>query len=334
MLTHRLALATAIATWTLLLVGAIVHGSDASATCADWAVCLGQIRPLLDGSAPHRLSPRLLLGEAGPLTAGFLTLTIFAIALCGSALHTGRRAHRAVPALAVCALLWAMGQALLGGLTLLMPQAALFSWAHQCVSLIFFCTLLILASLTRHTVTGRTRYSRDEVPRTSYALLLFTTALCIVQIALGTGVRHIGGGLACLDIPLCRGSLLPFADGSGIHPQLTLHAFHRLCGLLFAACLFFAAPRLRSHLRRESDALRRTLLFALPLLTLAQIGLGLLSVWSYLGLFYVTAHRGISALILGGLLLLCFKLRPAHVDSGGLVHIGGASIGIEEGGTV
>jgi heme A synthase len=108
-----------------------------------------------------------------------------------------------------------------------------------------------------------------------------------------------------VDIPLCRGSLLPLSE----HPTVILHAVHRLHGLFFAAVLFYTLPRLRLRLRRQTDATRRALLVALPLGVLLQIGLGLLSVWSYLGLFYVTAHLGVGALLFAGLLVLCFRLR-------------------------
>jgi heme A synthase len=90
---------------------------------------------------------------------------------------------------------------------------------------------------------------------------------------------------------------------------------HRLHGLLFAVVLFIALPRLRRRLRRQTDATRQVLLVALPIGVLLQIALGLLSVWYYLALFYVTAHLGLGALLLAGLVVLCLRLRGERVAS-------------------
>lgn len=318
MWTHRFATATAVLTWFLLLVGGIVHGTGSSLACPDWPLCFGQFFPTMEGNVLVEHGHRLFASAVG----------LFTVATCAAGLRDGRRVHRAVPALAVFALCLVLFQGVLGGLTVIYRLPTLISWAHLCTSMLFFATVITIASLTRHVVTGQTQFRRDEVPRSSYGLLLLTTALAYIQIALGGLVRHTGGGLACLDIPLCRGSLLPLGE----HPTVIIHAVHRLNGLAFALCLFITAPRLRNQLRRETDAARRVLLIVLPLLTLLQIGLGILSVWSYLGLFYVTAHLGVGALILGGLVLLCLRLRPAPAsrqsEAGVLVNAGGPGGGL------
>jgi heme A synthase len=313
MWTHRFALLTAALTWLLLLVGGIVHGTGSSLACPDWPLCFGQFFPTMEGNVLVEHGHRLFASAVGLCT----------IALCISALRDGKRAHARVPALAIFALLLVIFQGVLGGLTVIYRLPTLISWAHLCTSMLFFATVITVAVLTRHVASGGLRFHRDDVPRGVYALLLVTTVLCYVQLALGGLVRHTGGGLACLDIPLCRGSLLPLGE----HPTVIIHAVHRLNGLLFALSLFITAPRLRHFLRRETDAPRRALLLALPLLMLVQIGLGILSVWSYLGLFYVTAHLGVGALLWGGLVVLCLSLRSVRsevtADGGALVHASG-----------
>lgn len=315
MWTHRFAIATAVLTWLLLLVGGIVHGTGSSLACPDWPLCFGQFFPTMEGNVLVEHGHRLFASAVG----------LFTIALCVAGLRDGKRAHRAVPTLSIFALALVIFQGVLGGLTVIYRLPTLISWAHLCTSMLFFATVITIAGLTRHVVNGQTRFHRDDVPPGVYALLGLTTVLCYVQLALGGLVRHTGGGLACLDIPLCRGSLLPLGE----HPTVIIHAVHRLNGLLFALVLFITAPRLRRFLRRETDAARRGLLLALPLLMLVQIGLGILSVWSYLGLFYVTAHLGVGALLWGGLVLLCLSLRgsrgSAESDGGALVPASGQS---------
>jgi len=309
MWTHRFSLATAVATWFLLLVGGIVHGTGASLACPDWPLCFGQFFPRMEGNILVEHGHRLFASSVGILT----------VALFVCSLREGRRAHRAVPGLAGLALFLVIVQGVLGGLTVIYRLPTLISWAHLCTSMLFFSTVVAIACLTRHAVTAPgSVFQRDEVPARSYGLLLLTTGLCYVQIALGGLVRHTGGGLACLDIPLCHGSVLPLSD----HPTVILHAVHRLHGLVFAVVLFFAMPQLRLRLRRQTDGVRRALSVALPLGVLLQIALGLLSVWNYLALFYVTAHLGLGALLLAGLVVLCFRLRAQAATTaagGGLV---------------
>lgn len=296
MWTHRLAIATAVATWLLLLVGGIVHGTGSSLACPDWPLCFGQFFPRMEGNILVEHGHRLFASSVG-----FLTLTLFMLAL-----REGRHAHRAVPALAGLALFLVIVQGILGGLTVIYRLPTLISWAHLCTSMLFFSTVISIACLTGNGGAAKpaeTVFRRDEVTRGSYSLLLVCTALCYVQIALGGLVRHTGGGLACLDLPLCHGSLLPLEE----HPTVILHAVHRLNGVLLAVALFFTLPRLR----HEADGFRRALLVALPLGVLLQITLGLLSVFYYLGLFYVTAHLGLGALLLAGLVVLCLEFRGA-----------------------
>lgn len=313
MWTHRFALTTAALTWLLLLIGGIVHGTGSSLACPDWPLCFGQFFPTMEGNVLVEHGHRLFASAVG----------LFTIGVCVTGLRDGKRAHRAVPILSVLALALVIFQGVLGGLTVIYRLPTLISWAHLCTSMLFFATVITIAVLTRPIAQGQTHFHRDDVPRGVYALLMLTTVLCYLQLALGGLVRHTGGGLACLDIPLCRGSLLPIGE----HPTVIIHAVHRLNGLLFALFLFITAPRLRHYLRRETDAPRRVLLLALPLLMLLQIGLGILSVWSYLSLFYVTAHLGVGALLWGGLVILCLSLRPsrgvATAEGGALVHASG-----------
>lgn len=238
------------------------------------------------------------------MSVGLLTTT-----LCLVAILEGRRVHPAVPRLAALALLLVVGRRLLGALATLELSPALLGWAQQCLSVVFLAPVLAVACLTRHAARPDSPARRDAVPGLNYLMLLLATGLCFAQVALGALVRHLDAGLACSDLPLCDGSVLPLGESGAT----VLHAAHRLCGLLFAGAMFVALPQLRPHLRRQTDLTRRLLLLLLPLGVLAQLALGMLSVWSYLGLFFVTLHRGLGALLLCGLLVLCFRLRAASL---------------------
>jgi cytochrome c oxidase assembly protein subunit 15 len=274
MWTYRLSLATAVAAWILLLAGRGMPGGSG----------------LLDETGY-----RLAEGGVWVLTAG----------LCVVSLVEGRRLHPAVPPLGALALLLLTGQGRLHSLIATADSPVLLSWAHLCLSMLFLPPVVGIACLSRHVVQQDSPARRDAVPRPSYYLLVLATVLCFVQIAVGGLVRFAGAGLACSDLPLCHGSVLPLGDA----PPVILQAVHRLHGLVFAVVTFFALPRLRPHLRRRSDATRRALVVLLPLVVLLQLAVGLLGVWSDLAPLFVTLHLGLGALLLAGLLVLCFRLR-------------------------
>lgn len=284
MWTHRLAVATATLTVGLLLVGGLVHGTGSSLACPDWPLCFGQYFPKMEGGVLVEHGHRLFAGSVA-----LLTLT-----LCVVGFLEQKRAliHR----LGLAAVGLVLFQALLGGLTVIYKLPTLISWAHLCTSMLFLSIVVIESRLTRPGAL------RTETPWPRYLLVLGTALLCYVQIALGGLVRHTGGGLACQDLILCKGTLLPL-DG---HPTAFIHALHRINAVLVAGLVVTCAV----VLRRESAFVRR-LALGLVGLVVVQIALGLLSVASYLGLFYVTAHLGVAALVLSGLVTLCVELRPS-----------------------
>ena len=49
----RLAVATACATWILLLVGCLVHGTGSSLACPDWPLCHGTAFPKMENGVQY-----------------------------------------------------------------------------------------------------------------------------------------------------------------------------------------------------------------------------------------------------------------------------------------
>jgi heme A synthase len=81
---------------------------------------------------------------------------------------------------------------------------------------------------------------------------------------------------------------------------------HRLGGVLVGLMVFASSWRVASL--RPGPGLR-FLTVAAPLLVLIQIGLGLWSIYSALGLFPVTAHLGVGALLLVVIFLMSLNVR-------------------------
>jgi heme A synthase len=123
---------------------------------------------------------------------------------------------------------------------------------------------------------------------------LVGAAAVYAQMLVGALMRHLGAGLACVELPLCQGQLFP----AGVHPNVLLHMTHRLLGLVVFAVVAAVAVLVLRDARRTAV---RALAALLPLLALGQIALGVWSITSFLDVVPVTAHLGLAALLLGDL---------------------------------
>jgi len=284
---HRFTVFTASLTFVLLLMGGLVHNTRSSLACPDWPLCYGQVLPKMEGRVAVEHSHRLVASTVGLLT----------IALLVWLWSTGDRALRR---LGVFALALVCGQGLLGGLTVIYRLPTWVSTAHLAVSQLFFCTLLYIAFRTRRGTVA------PLAPR-ARSLTAWAAGLVYVQMLMGALMRHLGAGLACLDLPLCRGSLFP-ADAV---PALQLHMLHRLFALVVlgvvvaASVVTFRAARGRPSVR--------ALAIAAPILVCVQIALGLLSISTFLDVVPVTAHLGVAAALLADLVLLHLIARGRAV---------------------
>src|SRR3954454_5266341 len=74
MFPHGLAVATAAATFLLILLGGIVHGTGSSLACPDWPTCYGSLMPEMKGGVAVEHSHRLAAGAVSLLTIGLAAL--------------------------------------------------------------------------------------------------------------------------------------------------------------------------------------------------------------------------------------------------------------------
>ncbi|MDB4980634.1 MAG: cyoE, partial [Myxococcales bacterium] len=218
MLVHWFAIATAVATYLLILIGGLVHGTGSSLACPDWPTCYGTFMPKMEGGVLVEHSHRI-----AALTVVILTLAL--AALLTRASSPEQRRLRPFGWLAV-ALVFA--QAALGAITVLWRLPTPVSTAHTATSLLFFMTVLYIAARSRPA-------SAVETPRASLSGAAVTLAIVSAvsvyfQMVLGGLVRHSGAALACTDVPLCRGALWPVA-----HPTVLIQALHRLNALVAGA---------------------------------------------------------------------------------------------------
>src|SRR5579862_7192697 len=100
---HRFAIFTAAATYVLLIVGALVHGTGSSLACPDWPLCYGTLMPKMVNGVQYEHTHRLVAGTVAILTFVLSTLL----------LRDPR--YVALRRLAIAAPIMVVAQAVLGG---------------------------------------------------------------------------------------------------------------------------------------------------------------------------------------------------------------------------
>src|SRR5436190_10942288 len=133
---HRYTLLVTVATFFLLIAGALVTSNDAGLATSDWPLSNGQVFPKMVGNLFWEHGHRMVA-----TTVGLLTIVLMIYIL--------RREQRLwVRKLGIVALLAVIAQGLLGGLTVKWMLPLAVSSAHATLAQLFFCTTVSLAVFT------------------------------------------------------------------------------------------------------------------------------------------------------------------------------------------
>lgn len=287
---YRFSSFVAALTFVLLLMGGVVHNTRSSLACPDWPLCYGQLMPKMVGNVLIEHSHRLVATSVGICTIVLLALL---------ALKSRRSHDRSLTRLGIWALFLVCLQGILGGITVIYHLPTWVSSSHLATSMVFFLTLIYIAFRTRPIVTK----PRLPLAKSAQMAALVGTLTVYVQMILGAVMRHAGAGLACVELPLCRGTLFPSAGNA----YLVLHMLHRMLGLVVLATVVVVS----TMVFRSAHGLRHMRLLAAlaPVLVLCQLVLGWLSISSFLDVIPVTAHLGVAALLLADLFSLYLLSR-------------------------
>jgi heme A synthase len=282
---HRVTLATLAATFLLLLVGGLVNPTGSSLACPDWPLCFGSLFPAMRNGVQYEHTHRIVAAAVGVLTFVLMVLAL-------------RAEDRRVRWLGVLAVVLVSLQGFLGGVTVLWHLPLLVSTGHLALSMAFFVFLIWLAFRTR---PGRE--AAPVAPPLRRGLVGVAAAAVYAEVLLGAFVRHTGSGQACgNDMVLCGGALWPEWGPA------QLQMLHRLFAIAAGAVIIVAhVPAMRAA---ERGGRPLALLFArlAPILLVAQIGLGMWSVHTFIDPPIITAHLGVAALLLGDMAALYFAL--------------------------
>jgi heme A synthase len=309
---QRFAIATALATFCLLIAGGLVSTTESGLACPDWPLCEGQYFPRMIDGKQFEHTHRLVAGAVAVMT---FTLCV--------ALWIKRRRDRTLVALGTVAAGLVVVQALLGALTVKLALPAWVSSTHQATAMAFFCLIVTLAILARQRAPAAPRApeAADPARPALGRWIAWVWGLTYVQMVIGAVMRHTRGGLACgYDFPLCLGSWWP----SEAHLAIQAHLIHRWLGmlvglavLLLAFAVWRGAPRSRSL---------RVLAATAAAGVLCQLGLGIAVIYSSRDLAVMTLHSSLGAALLANLVALYWVANPSRwEDSEELLRSGNAS---------
>ena len=337
---RRLVYFSAVLTLIVLVVGAYVRLSDAGLGCPDWPGCYGQLTP---AHATQQIDAAVQAqgGDHGPVSipkawkemghrylAGVLGLCILAIAVVAWL----QRRYTSIRLPIVMLVLLGV-QATLGmwTVTLLLKPAIVTAHLLGGMSLLALLVWLSTEQWLAVQITTQTKIqtpspSPSPSPSTVHGvpgvrrLASVALGVVIVQIALGGWVSTNYAALACPDLPLCRGHVVPpmdFANAFHVLRELgqtaqgawlsvealtAIHWTHRM----FAVLVFFVVGGLAHRLARVANC--RGLARGLAVLLLAQIAIGLGNVVLSLPLWLAAAHNAGAALLLSILIVINCRL--------------------------
>jgi len=315
---NRLALAAAILTFVVIVLGAWVRLTDAGLGCPDWPGCYGELtwpkdeetiaaanarwaeRPVETGKAIREMVHRY-----AATGLGLMVLILAALA------WRRREDPRQPVVLPIVLLAVVIFQGMLGmwTVTLLLKPAIVL--AHLAGGMLTFSLLVWLFLKTRPARPEPNLLQR----RLTWPLTVGLVVL-IGQIMLGGWTSTNYAALACPDFPTCMGQWVPetnFSEGfrlwrgvgvdyeGGILDQdarVAIHLTHRVGALVVIAVFAWLLARLFSTPGMRGPA------GALTALLTTQITLGILNVVMSLPLWVAVAHNGVAALLLASMVYL------------------------------
>jgi heme A synthase len=182
-------------------------------------------------------------------------------------------------------------QALVGALTVRYRLPDLVSTTHLALAFLFLALATVLASSTGEV---HTQPMASQVRLRLRSLAMLGAGLVFAQSVLGALVRHTDAGMACPDVPLCLGQVIPPL----VNAPIALHFTHRVLALIVTAVVITIAVWARSAI---VPTFARKWLEAAALLAVAQVALGVASVTTVLSVAPVSLHTLVAATLLATL---------------------------------
>jgi len=235
----RLALATTVSTFALIVLGGVVRVSDSGLGCGPagsgfhgWPFCNGDVAPGVDLNAIIEYAHRVVA-----IAVGLMILALFVMAV------REKRLQRAVGA----ALVLVAAQGALGGATVEGNLEEGYVAAHLGLAMILLALLVYIVRGTRETAPepGGPRGLAIAASVAVFATIVAGGYMAGTQnygradYQLGDGAHHACGK----EFPTCNGEFLPFGEARLVDIHLTHRVFVYLASALVLALVVVALRR-------------------------------------------------------------------------------------------
>lgn len=292
---QRLCLATAVATYVMVVIGGTVRVTNSGLSCPDWPKCNGSYLPSANGHVLVEYGHRL-----------FATLVSVLVIACAVWAWRSLRRDRTVLIVATAAVLLLIVQIGLGGATVTQKLSAPIVTAHLGTAMLLFAATVLLAL----TSLQRTRpFVQAEAPGWRGGRLFRNAAFVgaagmYVLLLSGAYTASSGAGTACSTWPLCNGQVIPHGSR-----YVEIHFVHRLVVVAVALALAILVVGAHRWLR-SNPAIRRAVRDSLGLFVV-QIFLGALNVWTTLATPVRVLHLATGAALWAALVAIGWMGRQA-----------------------
>ena len=294
----RLAAATTISTFALILLGGVVRVSDSGLGCGPagsgfngWPFCNGDVVPGVDLNSIIEYAHR-----AVAIAVGFMILALFVMAI--------RQKRLTRPTGAALVLVAAQGA--LGGATVEGNLEEGYVAAHLGLAMLLLALLVYIWRATREPAPAPETGPRGLAIAASAAV--FATIVAGGYMAgtqnygradyqLGDGAHHACGK----EFPTCNGEFMPFGEARLVDIHLTHRALMYLASALVLALVVVA-------LRRRVAV---NYAWAAAGLLLVQVLVGALNVWLDEYELLILLHLALGTLLWGTVSTLAMQLSPA-----------------------
>ena len=296
---QKLALASVIATWIMVVIGVIVRSTGSGMGCPDWPLCNGQVIPEIGDSAAWLE----LIHRWWGVIIGFLVL-----GLVISAFRT-QRATRSVVVGSLVALGIVGFQAYLGKVTVDMNNSAETVLAHLATAMILLGTFLFVLIRSRFPAGLPARGASLRIPLlVGFAAISVFTVLLFGAETTCPGVDRGAAGCAALifpDWPLFDGQLIPAFSEYAALADLQMRQFsHRIVAAIAGIIVLITTIVVwRAVRRRKIDGevpgaeVMLGLVGTAATLFAVQVVVGALQIWTALEPWAVSLHLSLGALI-------------------------------------
>lgn len=271
---------TAALTFVLVGLGGFVRATGAGLSCPDWPLCFGKVvPPSMGNGVAQEWVHRVIATVVGLLSIGLLLIGF-----------SQRKQSKKFFNYTLFLFGLVVFQGVLGGLTVIYSLNPFIVTAHLLFGTLFFQSLVVLIADGR--VALKVRAFAQPIPAT----LNFLIVAVFLQMVLGGFVGASGAALACPDLPLCQGELIP----EPIHGPQVVHMLHRTLGVLI---LMLALLVSWQQWRDGVNKFLKGVSFAVSVLVLLQVALGVANVAYIIPVSVAVAHLVVAQVILALLLI-------------------------------